>query len=128
VEWLRFHNQGRAKEDKAGFYGLDLYSMGASIHSIISYLDYVDPELGKVARKRYGSLLPWIENPQQYSLGVLLGSFESSESKVLQMLQELLQKRLEYAALHEDGDEFHSAEQNARLVAGELSLYKEKLV
>ena len=37
------------------------------------------------------------------------------------MLKDLLGKRLEYSAVRWDGEEFHGAEQNARLVIGTFS-------
>jgi erythromycin esterase-like protein len=40
VGWLRAHNEGRHRSArKVGFYGLDLYSMAASIEAVIAYLD-----------------------------------------------------------------------------------------
>ena len=53
--WLREHNDRSGCEDraKAGFYGLDLYSMYRSIHEVISYLDRVDPAAAARARHRY---------------------------------------------------------------------------
>jgi len=118
VEWLKGYNTGLKKEKRAGFYGLDLYSMGASIQAVIRYLDQVDPKMAKVARRRYGGLQPWVEHLHDYGLAALMGAFKSCEEDVLRMLKDLLSKRLDYASAHEDGDEFHSAEQNARLIAG----------
>lgn len=118
VEWLKGYNSSMEEEKRAGFYGLDLYSMGASMQAVIRYLDQVDSEMAKVARMRYGTLQPWIEHPHDYGLAALMGLFKSCEEDVLRMLKDLLNKRLEYASAHEDGDEFHSAEQNARLIAG----------
>ncbi len=124
VEWLRVYNDGLATEEKAGFYGLDLYSMGSSIQAVIKYLDNIDPRMARVAKNRFGCLQPWVEHPEQYGLGILMGAFESCEKEVLKMLRELLNKRLEYAAHHEDGEEFYSAEQNARLITGEYAFVK----
>lgn len=45
-------------EQQAGFHGLGPYSMGSSIHAVIGYPDGVDPEVAKVARKRYRCLKP----------------------------------------------------------------------
>src|SRR4051812_5681788 len=42
--WLAEHNAARAPEQRAGFYGLDLYSLHASIDAVLGYLDRVDPE------------------------------------------------------------------------------------
>jgi len=118
VEWLREHNKGLGNEAKAGFYGLDLYSMGTSMEAVIQYLDHIDPKMAKVARQRYGALQPWVEHPQEYGLSALLGAFKSCERDVLRMLKELLSKRLEYTAHLRDGEEFQDTEQNARVVAG----------
>jgi erythromycin esterase-like protein len=54
----------------------------------------------------------------------MIRGFESCEKKVINMLTELLQKRLEYSAMKQDGEEFHSAEQNARLVIDAERYYR----
>ncbi len=45
VGWLRAHND-RVAGGGAGFYGLDLYSLYASIDEVIAYLERVDPAGG----------------------------------------------------------------------------------
>jgi len=122
VEWLRSHNKGLTKAQMTGFYGLDLYSMAASIEAVLNYWDQKDSEMGKVARKKFGSLQPWIDQPQEHGLGKLLEIFKNCEENVLQILQDLLDKRLDYAKSYEDDEDFHSAEQNARLIAGKHDL------
>src|SRR5688572_24217541 len=48
VAWLRQHNIGEKDERcKTGFYGLDLYSLHASIEAVLKYLDKVDPEAAR---------------------------------------------------------------------------------
>src|SRR5437867_4508744 len=45
VEWLRARNDAHAHPaTKARFFGLDLYSLRASIEAVIAYLDRIDPE------------------------------------------------------------------------------------
>src|SRR5207247_6353163 len=52
--WLRHHNDLLpAGETRAGFYGLDLYSLSESIAAVLQYLDKVDPEAAQRARYRY---------------------------------------------------------------------------
>ena len=54
VGWLREHNDEQAFEDrKCGFYGLDLYSLHASIEAVLAYLCKVDPGAAKQARQYY---------------------------------------------------------------------------
>ncbi|CAG7923805.1 unnamed protein product [Penicillium olsonii] len=124
VEWMRDRNQRLPPEKRAGFYGLDLYSMGASIGAVINYLDRVDPQASKKARQRYGCLEPWIDDPTSYGLASVRG-LEDCEAGVLKMLRDLLEKRLEYAQRGlRDGDEYHSGEQNAHLVRDAEKYYK----
>jgi erythromycin esterase-like protein len=41
---------------------------------------------------------------------------------MVKMLRELLKNRIEYSPHMEDGEEFHSSEQNVRLIAGRFPL------
>lgn len=123
VEWLRDHNQRfPERRQRVGFHGLDLYSMFTSIASVLAYLDDVDPDAAHVARARYGTLTPWQKDPAAYGRAVLVGSYESSEAVVVQMLRDMLERQLEYAA--RDGERFFDAAQNARLVADAERYYR----
>lgn len=124
VEWMRDWNKNQPPERQAGFYGLDLYSMGASIRAVIDYLDQVDPAIGKDARVRYGCLEPWVEDPTTYGLAQLRG-MKDCEGQVIAMLRDLLNKRLEYTQPDvRDGDEYQSGTQNAYLVRDAEKYYK----
>ena len=122
IRWLHRHNSGRDAPEMAGFYGLDLYNLGASIRAVIDYLDEVDPAAAVVARERYGCLWPWRDNPQAYGRLALGEGYARCEGPVVRMLRDLLQRRLEYAA--EDGDEWLDAAANARLVANAEAYYR----
>ncbi|HSO33509.1 MAG TPA: protein-L-isoaspartate(D-aspartate) O-methyltransferase, partial [Labilithrix sp.] len=121
VEWMRAHNAAHPKQ-RAGFHGLDLYSMFTSIEAVLAYLDGVDPAAAKVARHRYGALTPWQKDPAAYGKAVLAGRYESSEQAVVTMLREMLARRVEYA--QKDGERFFDAAQNARLVANAERYYR----
>jgi len=107
---------------KAGFYGLDIYSLGASIEAVLHYLDKVDPEAARVARERYGCLAPWRAEPARYGRMALSRGYALCERPVANALTDLLHKRLDY--LTKDGEEFFAAEQNARIVAGAEQYYR----
>src|SRR5881227_2814460 len=44
AEWLRDQNEGLSDERKVGFYGLDVYSLWASMREVLRYLEQTDPE------------------------------------------------------------------------------------
>jgi erythromycin esterase-like protein len=55
VEWLRAYNDGRPRgAPKVGFYGMDLYSLRASMEAVLRYLERVDPEAANRAHGRVG--------------------------------------------------------------------------
>jgi protein-L-isoaspartate(D-aspartate) O-methyltransferase len=123
VAWLRAHNQLRKDRSKrAGFHGLDLYSLFTSISVVLSYLDEIDPRAAKAARARYGLLTPWQQDPAAYGQAVLAGRYQSAEQHVVAMLKDLLARRLDYAL--KDGERFFDAAQNARVVANAERYYR----
>ncbi len=65
VGWLRNHNDTiKASARKTGFYGLDLYSLHASMAAVIAYLEVVDPERGALRSPPLRLLRPpWAGRP-----------------------------------------------------------------
>ncbi len=127
VGWLRAHNAALPQAaQKAGFYGLDLYSLHTSIAAVISYLDHVDPPAAQRARERYGCLEYFGTDPQLYGYATSLGQAETCEDAVVGQLVELQRRTAEL--LQGDGqlaeDAFFSAEQNARLAKNAEAYYR----
>src|SRR6267143_2700895 len=119
VEWLREFNQHLdPKKAPAGFYGMDLYSLHASIDAVLNYLNKVDPEAATRARRRYSCFEHFSQEPQEYGYAATAGIIESCENEVVAQLTEIQSKAAEF--LTRDGqagaDELFFAEQNARLV------------
>ncbi|HEY3079811.1 MAG TPA: erythromycin esterase family protein [Chloroflexota bacterium] len=99
VGWLREHNdQQRRPAAKAGFYGLDLYSLYTSIESVVSYLDKVDPEAARRARARYACLEEFGEDSQAYGRAAAFGAAEPCEDEVVAQLVELQRRAAERAS------------------------------
>ena len=122
IEGLRAWNLDRPTEERAGFYGLDLYNLSASIRAVLDYLDKVDPEAASVARQRYGCLTPWAKEPQVYGRMALTSGFALCEAGVVKMLGELLASKLDYVG--RDGETFLDATANARLVKNAEAYYR----
>ena len=54
VRWMKLHNEGVGDPARrAGFYGIDLYSLRGSVRAVLEYLDRTDPVLAAEARRRY---------------------------------------------------------------------------
>ncbi|WP_417791085.1 erythromycin esterase family protein [Stutzerimonas xanthomarina] len=121
ARWLRDHNDGLAAEQRVEFRGLDVYSLGASIQEVLGYLDRVDPDAAATARRRYGCLSPWHDEPAIYGRNVMRGE-PSCEAAVVEQLRALLDQRLEY--MKKDGSSFFNAEQNARVVLAAEQYYR----
>jgi len=127
VGWLREHNDRLAGAGRAvGLYGLDLYSMDASMQAVVAYLEEVDPPGASRARRRYECLHPYSKDSAGYGEAVLLGVSEPCRKRVLEQLVELRRSAGEY--LHEDGpvaeDRYFLAEQNAIVVANSEEYYR----
>jgi erythromycin esterase-like protein len=118
VEWLKSRN--------VGFFGIDLYSLYASIESVLVYLEGVDPQAAARARHRYSCFDHFAQDPQEYGYASTSGMAESCEDDVVKQLLELRAKAPEYA--RRDGriaeDEFFFAEQNARLAKNAERYYR----
>jgi erythromycin esterase-like protein len=127
VGWLRTHNELLAPgRPKVGFYGLDLYSLGASMEAVVAYLEEVDPPAAFRARRRYECLHPFSGDSAGYGQAVLLGVSEPCRRRVLEQLVELRRRAGDY--LREDGlvaeDRYFLAEQNATVVADAEEYYR----
>jgi erythromycin esterase-like protein len=126
VEWLRGRNLQQARQDPAGVYGMDLYSMHASIASVLGYLDRVNPEAAQRARQRYACFDHFSEKPEAYGFATTLHGSEACDDEVIEQLVEL--RRRYHELRQRDGriaeEEFFSAEQNARLVMNAERYYR----
>jgi erythromycin esterase-like protein len=122
VRWLRGHNDGRAPEEMAGLFGLDLYNLSASMRAVIDYLESVDPVAAQEARERYACLSPYSRDPSVYGRLAMSTGYAFCRDGAVEMLKELLASRLEYAS--QDGEEWLDAAANARLVKNAEAYYR----
>ena len=126
IGWLRSYNDARPSNNRAGFYGLDLYSLRSSAQAVMAYLNKVDPAAAGRARMRYGCFDRFGDEMQQYGYAASFGVSRSCEGDVIAQLLELHHQRAEYAS--RDGrvapDDFFFAEQNARLVRNAEAYYR----
>src|SRR5687767_14320368 len=54
VAWLHEHNTRAADPARrSGFFGLDLYSLAASMRAVVEYLERIDPQTARATRNAY---------------------------------------------------------------------------
>lgn len=126
VGWLRAHDDARPVSEKASFYGLDLYSLQESIHTVLAYLARVDPGAAARARERYSCFDHFGGDSQVYGYAASAGIAESCEGAVVGQLLEMRRRAEEYARRdgHVAREDFFQAEQNARLVKNAEEYYR----
>ncbi len=129
IGWLRGRNDARRPEQRAGFYGLDLYSLRASIEAVLAYLAKVDPDAAARARRRYACFDRFDGEMQTYAYATGSGLSPSCERDVVDQLLELHRARAIYASRNGRvaPDDFFFAEQNARLVRNAEEYYRTML-
>ncbi|MGZ4767307.1 MAG: erythromycin esterase family protein [Ilumatobacteraceae bacterium] len=128
IEWMRARNDGLQNlAKKARFYGLDLYSLRASIEAVIAYLDVVDPAEAQRARARYACFDHVGADGQAYGFALAFQQAMPCENQVVAQLLTLRQRSDEY--IRRDGyiaeDELFCADQNATLVRDAEEYYQQ---
>jgi len=127
VTWLRAHNQQKEFiAMRAGFYGIDLYSLYASMEAVVGYLETVDPPAARQARERYSCFDHFSRDAQQYGMLSSLGlKPDCQESAIAQLvaLQQAASDKLVHAGLAQSDAHFY-AEQNALVVTNAERYYR----
>jgi len=124
VHWLREYNRDQPPWLRVGFYGMDLYSLHASVQAVIAYLEGADPEAARRARLRYACFDHFEQDLQAYGYAAGFGTGSSCEDGVVAQLQELLRTRTPAAQDGTDVDALFHAQQNARLVQSAEQYYR----
>lgn len=129
LEALRAVNAPRRPRERAGVFGLDLYSLHRSADAVIEYLDRTDPAAAARARARYACLdvgpRPH-DDGQAYGHAASLGARPACDDEVLRQLLDLRERAAE--RVRRDGlgaeDEAFLAERNAEVVRGAEAYYR----
>lgn len=124
IEWLKEYNA--THENSISIYGLDLYSLYASIDAVINYLESIDPIAAEEARIYYSCFEHYNRDPQAYAYAVFTKTRRSCEQEVLKQLQTMQQHTwdLFQRNQHDSVDKAFYAEQNARLIQHAEEYYR----
>jgi len=121
LSWLRSFNATRSREDKAGFYGLDLYSLWESMDRILDYLERNDPSSVHLAKEALHCFEPYRKKD-----GIAYGRAahivpDQCQKKVIDLLCGIRNRLPEYDGDHEN---VLNIEQNAYVVANAEDYYR----
>jgi erythromycin esterase len=120
TEWLKKYNDRKA-HNKAGFYGLDVYSLWESLNAIMDYLAKVDPAALEKAQTAFRCFEPYKEDDgSSYALASRFVP-EICEDEVVNLLKEIQRK----IPLYDSGKEnVFSTEQNALIAVNAEKYYR----
>ncbi|MBO7743253.1 erythromycin esterase family protein [Paenibacillus sp. MWE-103] len=121
ADWLRAYNAGRAEADKAGFYGIDVYSLWESMDAILRYLETRPGSDLEAAKRAFACFEPHGEDEQRYGAAAALYG-EGCEDEVVELLRRLQDEWKDAAAGDREGA--LAAEMNALAVRGAEAYYR----
>lgn len=124
IEWLRTFNRTRSATRRAGFFGLDLYSLHASIEAVVHYLERVDPPAAEEAKRRYSCFDRFGPDTEHYAYAAASGMSATCKEEAL--VQLLAMQRGAFERVKDTDDEFFG-EQNAFVVASAEEYYRTML-
>lgn len=121
AEWLRIYNEKETKNNKIGFYGLDVYSLWESFESIMDYLDKKDPNTKQTAIKAFKCFEPYNDGEgQEYARATRMVS-SLCENEVVELLSKIRVNAVNY---NTDPEAVMSVEQNAQVIVNAEKYYR----
>ncbi|PRY13264.1 erythromycin esterase-like protein [Pontibacter ummariensis] len=119
IEWLRDYNHQRSSSDKAGFYGLDVYSLWESLDQIVHFLENNDGQAVEAARKAINCFEPFNRDPQTYAQATAFVPTDC-ENEVIEMLQRVQSQR----TFTDDPENDFNTKQNALVAVNAEKYYR----
>jgi erythromycin esterase-like protein len=93
IRWLHEYNERLEGAPKAGFYGLDVYSLWESLDEILRYArETGSEEIERLARRAFDCFEPHGREGQAYGMSAALYG-EGCQDEVVKLLTEMQQKR-----------------------------------
>ena len=121
VEWLKEFNKTLMPDKKAGFYGLDVYSLSESMEAIIKYLEKNDKQALITAKRAVTCFEPYgSDEGQSYARASALVP-ELCEREVVSLLAEIRSRKHLY---NSDIENVFSTEQNAHVAVNAEKYYR----
>jgi erythromycin esterase-like protein len=116
-KWLKRYNS--SAHHKVGIYGMDLYSLQNSIHTLVSYLENHHPELAIIAKEQYACFDHVHPDPQTYGYITSQQIKKSCVNEVIRAFSEIQHHVHQFS--HEA---YFFQSQNARLIQHAEKYYR----
>jgi erythromycin esterase-like protein len=120
--WLRGYNAARPDDERAGFYGIDVYSLWDSMHGLVAWLREHEPDHVETARRALSCFEPFGEDGAEYAFASRFAP-TSCEQAAVDLLRSLCEERGRSEA-EADPEARFSAEQNAAVVVDAERYYR----
>jgi erythromycin esterase len=120
ITWMKGYN-GKHQKQKAGFYGLDVYSLWESMETLVTYLKKTDPQAARIAEKALGCFAGYGKDERAYAVSSLSSP---CREEVVKLLKEV---RMKAAIYNHDPEAQLNTTQNA-YVAVEAEKYYRNMV
>ncbi|CAF3399796.1 unnamed protein product [Rotaria sp. Silwood1] len=126
ITWLRKYNdQLDEQKKKAGFFGIDLYSLQSSREEVIKYLEANAPV--KIVRKNYGCFEKYTDE-HEYGICAATNLSSSCEKEAIKVLTKMLERHAKLIAENKTDnmeiDESFYAMENAKIVRQAEKYYR----
>ncbi|HEX9940348.1 MAG TPA: erythromycin esterase family protein [Longimicrobium sp.] len=116
MTWMQGFNQRAPAAARAGFYGLDVYTLFPSAQAVERYLAGVDPQAARRARGRYDCFRRYGDDPQRYGAAAAGGGGCRTQAREQREEMERLYAALPASAPDSAADALFSALRNAFVV------------
>jgi erythromycin esterase-like protein len=123
AEWLAMWNAQHPPEQRAGFYGLDPYSMYVAIRSLLSFLDEADPAAARTARRLYAEL-DEVARPDGADGPLSLELGHGHDNEVVAQLVEMHRRHAARSGRTPSGEGWFHALQAAHVLSNAESYYR----
>lgn len=120
ISWLKTYNKTRQLDERAGFYGLDVYSLWESMDAITTYLEKTDPVAASNAKKAWLCFEPYGRDEYKYAAA----QYDWSDSCRDVLVSMLAHIRRNAPGYDHDLEAALNAEQNAHIAVNAEEYYR----
>ncbi|MBM7691225.1 erythromycin esterase-like protein [Peribacillus deserti] len=113
IEWMKEYNESRQSQVKAGFYGIDVYSLWESMDEVIRYLKEIDSPDLEAAKQAFTCFEPFNRQNEEYAVSAGIYN-EGCIDEVAKLLTTIQRKKEVYP---------HHEELNLNLQVNAMAVY-----